>query len=71
VVELDPGAARERVREHADRLGSPLLRAMFAPLVLRTAPPSDAIGRLARMAGWESIAIDDDPIQPVYRMRLS
>ena len=56
---------------HAHRLASPFLRAAFAPLVLRTAPPAASIARLASIAGWRQIAIDADPVQPVYRMRLS
>jgi ubiquinone/menaquinone biosynthesis C-methylase UbiE len=71
LVELDPAADRARVRRHARALGSPLLRAAFAPLVLRTAPPAAAIAQLARRAGWTAITRDDDPAQPLYRMRLA
>jgi demethylmenaquinone methyltransferase/2-methoxy-6-polyprenyl-1,4-benzoquinol methylase len=71
VHELDPRADRRRARAHASHLGSPVLRAAFGPLVLRTAPTATAIARLARTAGWTSISLDDDPDQPVYRMRLS
>ena len=71
IVELDPAADRARIHAHASRLGSPVLRAAFAPLVVRTAPPAATIARIARTAGWNEIAIDDDPVQPVYRMRLA
>jgi ubiquinone/menaquinone biosynthesis C-methylase UbiE len=71
ILELDPSADRRRIRAHAEHLASPFLRATFAPLVLRTAPPAAAIARLARTAGWSSITLDDDPIQPLYRLRLA
>jgi ubiquinone/menaquinone biosynthesis C-methylase UbiE len=70
VVELDPGADRRRVAAHTDRLGSPLLRHAFAPLVLRIAPPAAAIAALARDAGFAVRALRPDPIQPVYVMEL-
>jgi ubiquinone/menaquinone biosynthesis C-methylase UbiE len=71
IVELDPDADRERIAAHADRLGSPLLRRAFAPLVLRTAPPATAIARLARQAGFVERSLRPDPIQPVYIMDLA
>jgi ubiquinone/menaquinone biosynthesis C-methylase UbiE len=71
IVELDPAADRARVHAHASRLATPVLRAAFGPLVVRTAPPAHAIARLARTAGWRTIDRDDDPYQPVYRMRLA
>src|SRR5262249_51407190 len=43
IVELDPDADRRRVATHADRIGAPLLRHAFGPLVLRIAPPAAAI----------------------------
>jgi len=70
VVELDPDASRHRVANHTDRLGSPLLRHLFAPLVLRTAPPATAIAALARDAEFAVRALRPDPIQPVYVMEL-
>ena len=66
VVELDPDASRARASHHARRLRAPHLRAMFAPLVLRTAPPRHAIATLATDAGWRLFATHLDPIQPVY-----
>ncbi len=71
IIELDPDAPAPRVRAHAERLGSPLLRVAFAPLVLRTAPPAEAIARAARAAGWREISRRDDPVQPVYELRLA
>lgn len=70
VVELDPDADRRRVATHADQLASPLLRRLFAPLVLRTAPPAAAIAALARDAGFAIRALRPDPVQPVYVMEL-
>jgi SAM-dependent methyltransferase len=71
IVELDPDADRRRVAHHADRLGSPVLRRVFGPLVLRTAPPAAAIVRLARDAGFALRALRADPVQPVYIMELA
>jgi len=71
LVELDPAAERARVRQHARGLRAPLLRAAFGPLVVRTAPTGEAIAALARRAGWALVERDDDPVQPVYRMRIS
>jgi SAM-dependent methyltransferase len=71
IVELDPGADRGRVAHHADRLGSPLLRWMFGPLFLRTAPPAETIAALARRAGFGLRALASDPVQPVYIMELA
>jgi ubiquinone/menaquinone biosynthesis C-methylase UbiE len=70
IVELDPDADRRRIANHADRLGSPLLRHLFAPLVLRTAPPAAAIVTLARDAGFALRDLRADPVQPVYIMEL-
>ena len=70
IVELDPASDRRRVATHADRLGSPILRRMFGPLVLRTAPPAEAIVALARDAGFALRGLDADPVQPVYIMAL-
>ena len=71
IVELDPGADRRRIANHAERLGSPILRRVFGPLVVRTAPPAEAILTLARDAGFTLRALRADPIQPVYRMELA
>jgi len=71
IVELDPAADRRRVRNHAERLRTAVLRASFRPLVVRTAPPAQAIAALARAAGWSEVELEDDPVQPVYLMRLS
>jgi ubiquinone/menaquinone biosynthesis C-methylase UbiE len=70
IVELDPGADRRRVAAHAERLGSTLLRRVFGPLVLRTAPPAATIATVARDAGFAVRALAADPIQPVYIMEL-
>jgi ubiquinone/menaquinone biosynthesis C-methylase UbiE len=70
IVELDPAADRRRIAVHAERLGSPLLRRVFAPLVLRTAPPADAIAAIARSAGFTVESVRPDPHQPVYVMKL-
>ena len=70
VVELDPAADRTRIANHADRLGSPLLRRAFGPLVVRTAPPAAHIRAAAEAVGWECHELADDPIQPVYWMEL-
>ena len=71
IAELDPAAERQRIRNHAEHLGSALLRAAFGPLVVRTAPAAETIADLARAAGWARIELEDDPVQPVYLMRLS
>ena len=71
IVELDPRADARRIAAHADRLGSPLLRRAFAPLVVRTAPDADAIAELARATGWRVRARRDDPDQPVYVLELA
>jgi SAM-dependent methyltransferase len=70
IVELDPDADRRRVATHAERLRSPVLRRLFGPLVLGTAPPAEAILTLARDAGLALRALRADPIQPVYIMEL-
>ena len=70
IVELDPAADRRRVANHAARLASPVLRRLFGPLVLRTAPPAEAIVTLARDAGFALRALRADPVQPVYIMEL-
>jgi SAM-dependent methyltransferase len=71
IVELDPDADRRRVATHADRIGSPILRRAFGPLVLRTAPPAEAIVAMARDAGFALRDLRADPIQPVYVMELA
>jgi SAM-dependent methyltransferase len=71
VVELDPDAEPGRVAHHAGRLGSVMLRQLFGPLMLRTAPPAAAIATLATDAGFTLRALAPDPIQPVYIMELA
>ncbi len=71
VVELDPAADRTRIANHADHLGSAMLRRAFGPLVVRTAPPAATIAELAEAAGWRCGDVRPDPIQPVYLMELS
>lgn len=70
LVELDPAASRARIRAHADGLGSRWLALAFGPLVVATAPPREAIAGAARAAGWTAVEAVDDPIQPVYALRL-
>ncbi|HEX7835862.1 MAG TPA: methyltransferase domain-containing protein [Kofleriaceae bacterium] len=70
IVELDPDADRARVANHADHLASPILRRLFGPLVLRTAPRAAAIATLARQTGFALRALGSDPVQPVYIMEL-
>ena len=70
IVELDPAADATRTHTHADRLASPLLRHAFGPLVLRTAPPAEAIAAIACAAGFTQHALDADPVQPVYILEL-
>jgi SAM-dependent methyltransferase len=70
IVELDPSADRTRIANHADHLGSAVLRRAFGPLVVRTAPPAELIARVAADAGWTCGAPHADPIQPVYMMEL-
>ena len=70
IVELDPRAGARRIAAHARHLGSPLLRRVFGPLVVRTAPPAEAIAALAEDAGWQVRGRRDDPEQPVYILDL-
>lgn len=70
VVELDPSADRTRIHNHADHLGSAMLRRAFGPLVVRTAPPAAVIASAAESAGWRCGTPRADPIQPVYMMEL-
>jgi ubiquinone/menaquinone biosynthesis C-methylase UbiE len=70
IIELDPSADRTRIHNHADHLGSAVLRRAFGPLVVRTAPPADVIARTATDAGWTCGTPHPDPIQPVYLMEL-
>jgi ubiquinone/menaquinone biosynthesis C-methylase UbiE len=71
IVELDPASDRARIDAHAGRLGSTVLRHAFRPLVVRTAPAAAAIETLALAAGWRRLALDADPVQPVYVMELA
>lgn len=71
VVELDPAASRARIAAHARGLGSRALALAFGPLVVATAPPAAEIAALARAAGWRSVEQVDDPVQPVYDLRLA
>ena len=71
VVELDPAADRRRIATHADRLGSRIVRRLFGPIVLGTAPPAEAIVALARAAGFTLRTLRSDPVQPVYILELT
>ena len=70
IVELDPAADRGRIARHADHLGSAIVRRLFGPLVLGTAPPVAAIAALARAAGFTVRDLRSDPLQPVYILEL-
>ncbi len=70
IAELDPTADAQRIANHADRLGSTVLRHAFGPLVVRTAPRAEAIGDIARAAGFRERSRRADPIQPFYVMEL-
>jgi SAM-dependent methyltransferase len=70
VVELDPAASPARVAAHARRMRSRLLALAFGPVVVGTAPTAARIIDDARAAGWRSIEHVDDPIQPVYDLRM-
>ncbi|TMQ20602.1 MAG: class I SAM-dependent methyltransferase [Deltaproteobacteria bacterium] len=52
------------------RLGWAMLRPLFGPLVVRTAPPAAAIAVLAEQAGFSLRRLRPDPVQPVYVMEL-
>ncbi|MGE5186057.1 MAG: class I SAM-dependent methyltransferase [Acidobacteriota bacterium] len=71
IVELDPAADALRIANHADRLGSCLLRHAFGPLVVKTAPRERDIARLASSHGWRAHTRHDDPVQPVYILELA
>lgn len=71
IVELDPRADRARIAKHAGRLGSPVLRHAFGPLVARTAPAAEHIVELAHAAGWQLRSRRDDREQPVYLLELA
>jgi len=71
IVELDPAADRARVAHHAERLGSAMLRRLFGPLMLRTAPPAAVIAAQAAAAGFALRALRPDPVQPFYIMELA
>lgn len=70
IVELDPAASPERLHAHADHLRSAILRKAFGPLVLRTAPPAEAIAAIAVEAGFTQLVLEPDPVQPVYLLEL-
>jgi ubiquinone/menaquinone biosynthesis C-methylase UbiE len=70
IVELDPEADARRIANHAARLGSPLLRVAFGPLVVRTAPRAARITALARAARFTLADRRDDREQPVYVLEL-
>jgi ubiquinone/menaquinone biosynthesis C-methylase UbiE len=70
IVELDPTASAVRIAAHANRISSAILRTAFGPLVVRTAPPVEAIEDLAVGAGWHRDELRDDPVQPVYILEL-
>lgn len=70
VAELDPAASAERVAYHADRIDDRLLRVAFGPLVVRTAPPWQAIAASAATSGFTLVRRRDDPLQPLYVLEL-
>lgn len=71
VVELDPAASRARLAAHARGVRSTSMALAFGPLVVATAPPSSEIATDARAAGWRDVRQVDDPVQPVYDLRLA
>lgn len=71
IVELDPEAPPARVAAHARGVRSWVLGAMFGPLVVSTAPRASVIAAAARAAGWREVERRDDPVQPVYELRLA
>lgn len=71
IIELDPHASSERIANHADHIHGAVLRTVFGPFVVRTAPVAELIIDLARDAGWRLDARRDDPVQPVYILELS
>ena len=71
IVELDPAASRSRIAAHADHLSSPVMRRAFGPIVVRMAPPVEAIEASAVANGWRVIQRRADPIQPVYIVELA
>ncbi|MBA3392772.1 MAG: methyltransferase domain-containing protein [Deltaproteobacteria bacterium] len=71
IVELDPAADRTRIANHANQLGSAILKHLFGPLVVKTAPPADTIVELAEAAGWRCQERRSDPIQPVFILELA
>jgi len=70
IVELDPEADARRIAAHASRLDGALLRRVFGPLVVKTAPTARAVARLAAEAGFTQLSLRADPIQPVYVLEL-
>jgi len=70
IAELDPAASAARIAHHADRLRGRWLRAVFGPLIVRTAPPWQAIARVAREAGFDLVRHADAPEQPQYLLEL-
>lgn len=70
VAELDPLASATRIDHHARAMSGWLWRAAFGPLVVRTAPPKEALVAAARRAGFELRRWCDDPWQPLYILDL-
>jgi SAM-dependent methyltransferase len=70
IAELDPAASAARIAHHADRLRGRWLRAVFGPLIVRTAPPWQVIVDVARAAGFDLVRHADDPVQPLYLLEL-
>jgi SAM-dependent methyltransferase len=70
IAELDPTASSARIAHHADRLRSRWLRTVFGPLIVRTAPPWQAIVEVARGTGFDLVGHADDPVQPLYLLEL-
>lgn len=71
IVELDPSASARRIAAHANAIASVVLRRAFGPLVVKTAPPAEAIVALARAAGFQLRSREADRTQPVYVLELS
>ena len=71
IVELDPEASPARIANHARGLGSRWLAATFGPLVCRTGPTAARIAEDAAAGGWRHTDREDDPVQPVFLLRLA
>jgi ubiquinone/menaquinone biosynthesis C-methylase UbiE len=70
VIELDPEADAAHARRHRQALRSRLVRLVFDPFILRTAPPVGHFAALAIERGFTETRREIDPLQPVYHLEL-